>query len=960
MESKGKNDATKRVKKVKANKKEVRTGKKTKFKDRHPKAATGIKIGLVVLMLLLIIGVGILVGTFFGVFGEELKIDEKDLVIKFKNSTVYDKDGNELATLSEGTKRKIVSMNEMSEYLPKAFVAIEDERFYTHRGVDLKRTAAATFTFITHAGKSSFGGSTITQQLVKNITTDDEDSGLSGVLRKVKEMSKAIQVEQYLSKDQILELYLNIIFVGGDDINGVALGSEYYFDKDVKDLSIAESAYLAAINNSPNAYNPFKDDDKKEDRIKKGSDRTKTVLSKMEELGYITEDQEKEAVAEVDNGLVFKKGDGANVTVEMSYHTAAAIDQIISQILEKNPDWNKDMAELYLYSSGFKIYTTQDTAIQAVLEEELLKEKYVQHRSIKDSKTGKVKETRDAIPTMVIMDQKTGQVVACATATGDKENRTTSTTLGDMNWPTRLTKQTGSSMKPISVIAPGLETGKITPATTYLDCETKFAGMDKSMKNEGAYTNTLMSMREAIRRSQNIPHAKAIMDIGVDVSIEFCKKMGIKDIGNEGVSLALGGLEHGISPTHMAAAYATIANDGEYIEPTFYTKVTDENDQIVLEPEQERNRVLSVQNAYVEKSILTQPVIDGTATYCKMAGIETCAKTGTTNESYDRWLCGFTPYYTAACWYGYEKSTTVTGFGQNPAGQIWSSVMKQIHEDLPNANFEVPDGIVKKTICTVTGDLAVPGQCGSTREEVFAEDTKLENCTGHTTLPICIDTGLISGGPCPTELRSFMGLPERENTTKWTNVNITSFTNAPKEVCVVHGGSAATVPWPAGSTPLTDIQNSTTQTAPAAPAPAQPAPSTPQPAAHTHSYNKTVTTSPTCTAQGLYTYSCTAGDHSYTEDIPALGHNYVDGKCSRCGAAQPGYTPPVTTPPTTPSTDNQGGGQGTTPSTDNQGGSQGTTPTPSGDNSGTNQGGSETPTTPTTPAGTTTESGATQ
>ncbi len=215
MGSKGKNEETKRVKKVKTTNKKVQKNGKLKFRDKHPKLSKSIKIGLVVLMLLIIIGAGVLVGTFFGVFGEELKISEEDLVIKFKNSTVYDKDGNEIATLSGGTKRKIVSMTDMNEYLPKAFVAIEDERFYTHRGVDIKRTLAATATFILHAGDSSFGGSTITQQLVKNITTDDEDSGLGGALRKVKEMSKAIQVEQYLSKDQILELYLNIIFMGG-------------------------------------------------------------------------------------------------------------------------------------------------------------------------------------------------------------------------------------------------------------------------------------------------------------------------------------------------------------------------------------------------------------------------------------------------------------------------------------------------------------------------------------------------------------------------------------------------------------------------------------------------------------------------------------------------------------------------------------------------------------------------
>ena len=385
MGSKGKNEETKRVKKVKTTNKKVQKNGKLKFRDKHPKLSKSIKIGLVVLMLLIIIGAGVLVGTFFGVFGEELKISEEDLVIKFKNSTVYDKDGNEIATLSGGTKRKIVSMTDMNEYLPKAFVAIEDERFYTHRGVDIKRTLAATATFILHAGDSSFGGSTITQQLVKNITTDDEDSGLGGALRKVKEMSKAIQVEQYLSKDQILELYLNIIFMGGNDINGVALGSVYYFDKDVKDLSVAECAYLAGINHSPNGYNPFKEDSegKRQEKIKK---RTKTVLAKMEELGYITSDQKNEAITEVDNGLAFKQGEGANVTIDISYHTEAAITQIIDQLLEEHTDWNKDMAELYLFSSGLKIYTTQDTHIQAAVEEELIKEDYIKHRDIKIQK----------------------------------------------------------------------------------------------------------------------------------------------------------------------------------------------------------------------------------------------------------------------------------------------------------------------------------------------------------------------------------------------------------------------------------------------------------------------------------------------------------------------------------------------------------------------------------------------
>ena len=218
------------VKQNKKNKKEKKEKKKkTKFKDKHPKIAKAITITIIVLILLFIIACGIIAGAILK--SDMLKIEKDELIIKFENSFVYDKDGNEIATLSSGSKRKCISLSEMSEYLPKAYIAIEDERFYEHSGVDIKRTAKATLTYLANRGSSSFGGSTITQQVVKNITQDKEDSAL----RKVKEMAKAFQVEQYLSKTQILELYLNLIFMGGDDINGVELGSIYYYNKSAKD-----------------------------------------------------------------------------------------------------------------------------------------------------------------------------------------------------------------------------------------------------------------------------------------------------------------------------------------------------------------------------------------------------------------------------------------------------------------------------------------------------------------------------------------------------------------------------------------------------------------------------------------------------------------------------------------------------------------------------------------------------
>ena len=512
---------SKRRKSKKVNKKT--DGKKIKFKDKHPRLSTAIKISIIVFIVLGIIGAGILVGAFYGLFGEELKIKEEDLVIKYENSTVYDINGNVIATLSGGTKRKIVGLSDMNEYLPKAYVAIEDERFYEHSGVDIKRTGKAVLTYVFNAGESSFGGSSITQQLIKNITNEKDNKALAGAIRKVKEISKAIQVEHYLSKDQILELYLNMIFVGGDDINGVALGSVYYFDKDVKDLSIAECAYLAGINHSPNAYKPFAEfTDKpdpaaeKEKMKAKIAKRTKTVLGKMKEVGYINEEQYNQAIQDVENGLAFKRGEEASVTTEISYHTEAALEQIIKQIMEET-DMNESMAEMHLYSSGLNIYTTQDTEVQNRLEEELANEKkYMTIGKYKDKKTGKIVEQK-AMAAMVIIDHTTGQVVASGAGIGEDRIKTR---IGYFNIPTRLFKSTGSSMKPLAVIAPGVETGTITGATVYYDANTQFGG-GYNPHNYYKGFRGLMNIRSATEISANIPFVKALSNIGVDKSIEF-------------------------------------------------------------------------------------------------------------------------------------------------------------------------------------------------------------------------------------------------------------------------------------------------------------------------------------------------------------------------------------------------------------------------------------------------------
>ena len=243
---------------------------KLKFKHKHPKLAIALKIMLIVFLILCVVGAGVVIGLIYGLWGDDLKINMSDLILQ-ENSVIVDTDGNIIAELTGDENRKIITLEEMSVYLPKAYVAIEDERFEKHHGVDIKRTGAAILSFVTHGGESTAGGgSTITQQLVKNITQDKDSSGIKGVIRKVKEWVKAYQIEKELSKDQILELYLNLIFVGGNaDNRGVEIASEYYFNKSAKDLSIAQCAFLAGINHSPNSYNPYSGKDVTEKNSKK-------------------------------------------------------------------------------------------------------------------------------------------------------------------------------------------------------------------------------------------------------------------------------------------------------------------------------------------------------------------------------------------------------------------------------------------------------------------------------------------------------------------------------------------------------------------------------------------------------------------------------------------------------------------------------------------------------------------
>ena len=682
--------------------KNSKNAKKNKKEQKKKETKKKIKSVILIICMIAIIVAGILLG----ISAQRWKKLAREMIAN-ENSIVLDIKGNEIAKLGCERKNKKISLSNMPDNLKNAYVAIEDERFYSHNGIDIKRTGGAILTYVTHFGKSSFGGSTMTQQLVKNLTGDTSDS----VTRKVKEWWKAWQLETDLSKDEILEAYLNIIYVG-PNMYGVETGSQYYFSKSCTELSLEECAFLAGMNNAPNSYNPFGEKDNTEKIIK----RTKTVLAKMLELNYIDENSYNTAISNVDKGLKFKKGKIEAESAVYSYHTDALISEITGDISKKY-NISEIFATNYINMAGLTIYSTQDSNIQDRTETEFEKSKY----SIESKKGNKSSQAA-----MVIIDHKTGHVIGCVGGLGEKSE------VRPLNRATQSVRQTGSSIKPLSVLIPAIDKKIITTASIYDDTEKDFV----QGYHPTDYNTPLgeITVRRAVESSQNIPFVEIMQELKPKTSIKYLKKMGISTLteDDETLVLALGGLQKGISPLEMAAAYAMIANDGVYIEPTFYTNINNRSGETILKTSQTKRRVVSEDVAYIVKELLTQPVegSKGTATYCKISGVDVAAKTGTTDENYDRWLCGFTPYYTAASWYGFDENETIEYNKKNPAGLLWANVMAKIHTGLKSATFEKPSSVDSCIICADTGKIATTG-CTNTYTEYFLKYTTPGLCDKH-------------------------------------------------------------------------------------------------------------------------------------------------------------------------------------------------------------------------------------
>ncbi len=662
---------------------------------------------LLLVLILGLIGAGVVAGALLGYIETVEPIDVTNMTLNL-TSFVYaeDENGNtvELERLYDNENRIWVDLDDIPLNLQNAFIAIEDERFYSHHGFDVKRTVGAAVTYVykklTHSNERTFGGSTITQQLIKNITGENDYN----LERKIQEIYRAYVLENDLSKQEILEYYLNTIFLS-NQCNGVSAAANTFFGKSVSDLTLAECASIAGITQSPTKYDPYRNPEN-------NKEKQEVVLKKMLELGKITRSQYDEAVAEELHFVPIHENDEVSY---QSYYVDAMIDQVISDLMEKY-NYTKEVAARVLYNGGLKIYLAQDMSMQKIMDD------------VYSDEDSFPKGRGDVQPesAMVIMDPYTGQVKALVGGRGDKEGNRT------LNRATQSTRQPGSTIKPISVYGPAIEYGLITPDTTIKDAPVTYNGW--SPKNVDNSYKGNVSARTALAYSRNVPAVKVCHYLGVDNSFKYLEermhistlvdneKRGDKTFSDKDLApLALGGLTDGVSVLEMTAAYCSFVNDGFYNKPVFYTKVLDASGNVLLDGTSTHEIAMSEKTAYDMLTMMKAVVSYGSGTMANFSGMEIAGKTGTTGTttSNDRWFIGCTPYYVGAVWFGYDIPQNLSGFSSNPAALTWKKVMKPIHENLEYKDFEKPGKEVSVMICRESGQRANP-DCEHVTSEMYS------------------------------------------------------------------------------------------------------------------------------------------------------------------------------------------------------------------------------------------------
>ena len=670
-------------------------------------------------------------------------------------------------------------LEQIPKDLQKAVVAIEDKRFYTHKGVDWHGTARAIFSTI--FGGSVQGGSTITQQLVKNVTGDNQNT----VKRKVMEIYRAQEMEKRYEKDEILEAYLNEVYFGYS-CYGVVTASLKYFNKDVSELSLAECASLIAITNNPSLYDPLQTDW----GLENNRTRQLLVLGAMLDQGKIDQaayDAAKEENVVFSNGYTILGGrvdvdtdkkddtdtDGGDEqpeeetetpTSSQSYFTDAVIEDVAAALVEKygltdstNPVTGKvttafDQGVNMVYGKGYKIYTTQNPDYQKIAEEVCSDTSNLPYTTTYTNGYGE-KETEQLQVGMTIVDPYTGYVVAMVGGAGAKEGARV------WNWATSA-RQCGSAIKPISVYAPALDDGTINGASTIDDYPVMVLNGSVYPKNANGRYKGLTPLHTAIARSTNTCAVRVVQEYGTSRSYDFMtNKLGFTTLTSQDAqqvgNMGLGGLDRGVTTEEMAAAFAAFANEGIYTAPRTFIRVEDADGNVILENEAKASVAMKDTTAALMNSLLQEVVNGGTGYEGRISGMHVAGKTGTTNNDQDRYFVGYTPYYSCAVWVGYVHNQRIIASG-NPAASMWQKVMSRIHADLPDKDFFSCSGLTYVKVCADSGLLATDNcaeDCRGSRVYsalVAADNAPSAYCNMHTspiyTVNFVNDDGTISVG----------------------------------------------------------------------------------------------------------------------------------------------------------------------------------------------------------------------
>lgn len=726
-----------------------------------------------IFLTLLLVGtiIGIIVGaTFFNyvktyLIEEDYDIENLKTNLDQTTKIFYTDENGEIVEVEDqriyGTEnRSWVAYSSMPKTLIDAFVAIEDERFWEHNGVDWKRTFGAVLQFA--GGNDSYGGSTITQQLIKNITKEDDTT----IQRKVKEIFRALSLTEKRSREEILEMYLNTISLGRNNY-GVQAAANYYFGKDVTELNLIECAALASIPKSPTKYDPVRNPGH-------NADRRVLVLDKMAELEWISQEQADAAKAEelVINITVL---DGT-VTKSNSYFKDALIEEIIED-LEEEYGYSRTYASNILYSGGLEIYSTMDPEVQAAMEEVFSNPDTFQ----------KVSEGIQPEAAMVVMDPYTGDVkglVGGRKKTGDR----------DLNRATQSKRQIGSSIKPLTVYAPAMDLGLINYATVYDDTPIEY---NEELgrywpKNAPNRYDGLININRAIEVSKNTTAVKVLNDLTVEYSYSFAKnKLHLDSLvksDKDEAPLAMGGLTNGLTVYEVAAAYSIFPNNGEYSSPRMYTKVLRSDGTVLLEKNIDQEFAISADTAKVMTKMMQNVVKSGTGAALTLdTKIDIAGKTGSTNDDKDRYFAGFSPYYVAACWFGYDTPKYLGKFSSNPAMLAWEDVMEKIHQKYideaasgvtPLKKFDFST-LIAKEICLDSGLL--PGEnCSHDlrgNRIVTAYFTKSQvpekTCDVHVMVDWDSTTGCVATEFCPEENIMQVALVKTEGRQFTQNIAIT-------------------------------------------------------------------------------------------------------------------------------------------------------------------------------------------